>query len=40
MPYMDDIAVKGLKSNYKSETLLPGVQRFVREHIINIDKTL
>jgi hypothetical protein len=25
MPYMDDIAVKGLKDNYDLETLLPGV---------------
>jgi hypothetical protein len=25
MPYMDDIAVKGPKSDYESETLLPSV---------------
>jgi hypothetical protein len=40
MPYMDNIAVKGPKDNYNSETLLPGVRRFVRDHIININKTL
>jgi hypothetical protein len=39
MLYIDNIAVKGLKSNYKLE-ILPSVQRFVKEHIVNIDKTL
>jgi hypothetical protein len=40
MPYMDDIAVKGPKTDYNGELLIPGVRRFVGEHIMNIDKVL
>ena len=40
MPYMDDIAVKGPKEDYGGETLIPGVRRFIAEHIGNIDKVL
>ena len=40
MPYMDDIAVKGPKEDYDGETLIPGIRRFIGEHIVNIDKVL
>jgi hypothetical protein len=40
MPYMDDIAVKGPKDNYNNALIEPGIWRFIREHIINIDKVL
>jgi hypothetical protein len=37
---MDDIAVKGPKTDYEDKELLPGVRRFIGEHIMNIDKVL
>jgi hypothetical protein len=40
MPYIDDIAVKGPKDNYNNALIEPGIRRFIREHIINIDKVL
>jgi hypothetical protein len=40
MPYMDDIAVKGLKIGYDDDLMEPGIRRFVGEHIVNIDKVL
>jgi hypothetical protein len=40
MPYMDDIAVKGSKDNYNNALMEPGIRRFIREYIINIDKVL
>jgi hypothetical protein len=40
LPYMDDIAVKGPKTDYDGKELLPGVRRFIGEHIMNIDKVL
>lgn len=38
--FLDDIAVKGLLTTYNEEEVLPGVRRFVLEHLINIDKVL
>jgi hypothetical protein len=40
MPYMDDIAVKGPKSNYGEEEVEPGLRRYIVEHICNIDHVL
>ena len=40
MPFMDDIGVKGPYSDYGGEMTLPGIRRFVYEHIRNLDKTL
>jgi hypothetical protein len=40
MPYIDDIAVKGLKDTYYRALIEQGVQRFIGEHIVNINKVL
>jgi adenine deaminase len=40
MLYMDDIAVKGLKDAYYRALIEQGVQQFIREYIININKVL
>ncbi|EKD16861.1 gag-pol polyprotein [Drepanopeziza brunnea f. sp. 'multigermtubi' MB_m1] len=40
MPFVDDIGVKGPQTDYSDEEALPGIRRFVLEHIQNIDKTL
>lgn len=37
---MDDIGVKGPKTDYGGEEILPGVRRFMAEHIVNIDHVL
>ena len=40
MPYLDDVGVKGPYTNYGNEEALPGIRRFVYEHIQNLDRTL
>jgi len=40
MPFMDDIGVKGPYTDYGGRMILPGIRRFVFEHIQNLDKTL
>ena len=42
LPYVDDIGVKGPKSRYNDEEVpeLPGVRRFVFEHLQNLDRVL
>jgi hypothetical protein len=42
IPFLDDIGVKGPRSRYNDEEVpeLPGIRRFVLEHIINLDRTL
>lgn len=40
MPFMDDVAVKGPKTDYDGEESLPGVRRFVLEHFLNLDAVL
>ena len=40
MPFLDDIGVKGPYTDYNGELKLPGIRRFVFEHIINLDKTM
>ena len=41
-PYMDDIGVQGPRSRYNDEEVpgLPGVRKFMMEHIQNLDKVL
>jgi hypothetical protein len=41
-PYIDDVEVDGPKTDYgqAEEPRLPGVRRFMLEHIINLDKVL
>ena len=39
-PFVDDVAVKGPKTNYNNEMAAPGIRRYVLEHIQNLDKTL
>jgi hypothetical protein len=39
-PYMDDIAVKGPKTYYSFEEVVPGIRRFILEHIENLDAIL
>jgi len=33
MPFVDDIGVKGPYTDYDGEEALPGIRRFVLEHI-------
>ena len=39
-PYMDDIAIKGPKTYYSFEEGVPGIRRFMLEHIENLDAVL
>jgi hypothetical protein len=38
--YVDDISIKGPKTDYEGEEVVPGIRRFVYEYIINCDKVL
>ena len=38
--YIDDIGVEGPRTDYDNEEAVPGIRRFVKEHILNIDKVL
>jgi len=40
MPFIDDIGVKGPYTDYGGALILPGIRRFVFEHIQNLDKTM
>ena len=40
MPFLDDVRVKGPYTDYDGEEALPGIQRYILEHIQNLDKTL
>jgi hypothetical protein len=40
MPYLDDVCVKGPKTNYNLEELEPGIRKYVFEHLSNVDKVL
>ena len=42
IPFLDDIGVKGSRDNYDNEEVLglPGVRRFMLEHLQNLDKVL
>lgn len=39
-PFMDDICVKGPTTTYDEEETLPGVRRYVLEHLKNLDQVL
>lgn len=39
-PFMDDVGVKGPKTDYDQEEVAPGIRRFVLEHIQNLDEVL
>ncbi|KAJ5110888.1 hypothetical protein N7532_001423 [Penicillium argentinense] len=38
--YLDDFGIKGPKTDYNGEMALPGVRRYVLEHLQNLDHTL
>ena len=38
--FLDDIGIKGPRSRYGDTEALPGIRRFILEHIMNIDKVL
>lgn len=38
--FLDDIGIKGAKSDYNREETAPGIRRHVLEHLQNIDKVL
>lgn len=38
--FLDDVAVKGPRSTYNNEEVLPGIRRYIAEHIQNLDKVL
>ena len=40
MPFMDNIGVKGLYTDYRNEEALLGICQFIFEYILNLDKTL
>ena len=40
MPFLNNIRVKGLYTNYNREEALPSIQRYILEYIQNLDKTL
>ena len=40
LPYMDDIAVKGPKTDYDEEEIEPGIRRFIAKHLCNLDCVL
>ena len=40
MLFLDDVRVKGLYTDYNREEALPGIQRYILEHIQNLDKIL
>lgn len=40
-PFMDDVVVNGPKTDYRSEmSSIPGVRKYMLEHLQNLDKTL
>ena len=40
MPFIDNVRVKGLYTDYNNVELIPRVRQFVFKHIINLNKTL
>ena len=40
MPFIDDVGVKGPYTDYNNELKLPGIRRYVYEHLQNLDRTL
>ena len=40
MPFLNNVRVKGLYTDYNREEALPSIQRYILEYIQNLDKTL
>jgi hypothetical protein len=40
MPYLDNVCVKGPKTNYNLEELKPGIWKYVFKHLLNVNKVL
>jgi hypothetical protein len=40
MPYLNNVCVKGPKTNYNLEELELGIQKYVFKHLLNINKVL
>jgi hypothetical protein len=40
MPYLDDVCIKGPKTDYNLEEIEPGIRKYVFEHLLNINKVL
>ena len=40
MPFLNNISIKGLYTNYNGDEALPGIRRYILEHIQNLNKTL
>jgi hypothetical protein len=40
MPYLDNVCVKGPKTNYNLEELELGIQKYVFKHLSNVNKVL
>jgi hypothetical protein len=40
MPYLDNVCVKGPKTNYNLEELKLGIWKYVFEHLLNVNKVL
>lgn len=40
LPFLDDIGVKGPRTTYDNEEVMPGVRRYILEHLINLDRVL
>ena len=38
--FIDDINIKGLKMDYDREEVVPSIQWFVKEYIVNVNKVL
>lgn len=38
--FLDDIGIKGPRSTYEDAEAMPGIRRYVLEHLVNIDQTL
>jgi hypothetical protein len=40
MPYLDNVCVKGPKTNYNKQELRPSIRQFVFKHLENLDTVL
>jgi len=40
MPFLNNVRVKGLYTDYDREEVLPRIRRYILEYIQNLDKTL
>jgi protein involved in polysaccharide export with SLBB domain len=40
IPFLDDIRVKGPKTDYNNEEIRPRLRRFVVKHIVDLNKVL